>query len=648
MPYSITTKDGIIINNIPDDVAPDSPELKQRVAAIRASGGQDQPLTTPSMADQLLRQAGLTARAVGPVAAGATLGGMMAGPPGAAVGALGVGLGQMVGDPLVGLYNRAMGTNVPTPSQSMESLMTRAGLPEPATPTERVVQDITRAGASATGFARGSGQMGATMLAGRQMAGQPAGIAPEVLGLLARYPAQQVSGAALAGGAGGMLREGDVGTAGQMAGSLAAGMVAPGGPKLPITQRVIAAPGTVVQPFTQAGREVIVGNVLNRIATNPELAQQRLANAAPLVPGVRPTTAAAAYDPGLAGLEIPMRSATFDPSNLFGARISTNQQALLDAYRRLSGGPGSIPRAEAKRESIAGPMRTDAFANRTPVMVDAIEAQIQSTLADPAKQRTQVIAAMQEVRSLIRARTAPDGTIDPVALYSVRKDISDIMSGKLQGEKANLRLARGELKDLMPVIDNVIESGAPGFNAYMSKYAKMSKPIDQMRLLQDIEARVTTGQPNITGEPVLAAGQLRRQLAARADEVGVDLSAPAQRRLDAIITEINRGMAATAPGIRAPGSNTFQNMSMGNLVGRLFSESLADNTTLRTMTRPLDWLYKLPDTQIQQLLVEAMLDPQLAAVMMSKANMMKVEPLATSLRQKAIQLGMGTAIGAGQ
>jgi hypothetical protein len=39
MAYSITTKDGITINNIPDDVAPDSPELKARVAAIRAGGG---------------------------------------------------------------------------------------------------------------------------------------------------------------------------------------------------------------------------------------------------------------------------------------------------------------------------------------------------------------------------------------------------------------------------------------------------------------------------------------------------------------------------------------------------------------------------------------------------------------------------------
>ena len=39
MPYSITTKDGITIDNIPDNVAPDSPELKERVAKIRAGGG---------------------------------------------------------------------------------------------------------------------------------------------------------------------------------------------------------------------------------------------------------------------------------------------------------------------------------------------------------------------------------------------------------------------------------------------------------------------------------------------------------------------------------------------------------------------------------------------------------------------------------
>lgn len=44
MPYSITTKDGLTINNIPDDVAPDAPELKQRVAALRAGKNQPEPV----------------------------------------------------------------------------------------------------------------------------------------------------------------------------------------------------------------------------------------------------------------------------------------------------------------------------------------------------------------------------------------------------------------------------------------------------------------------------------------------------------------------------------------------------------------------------------------------------------------------------
>ena len=628
--------EGVGVVSFPDGMTQD-----EMAAALSQLPGQR------TVAQDLVRQIGLTSRAALPAMTGAAMGGMVGGPPGAAIGALGVGLGTMAGDPLVNLFNRATGYNVPTPSQAFENIATKMGMPVPETPTERVVSDIVRAGTSTAGSARGAGVVAQNLAASNLMRGQAAGIPSEVFSLLSRYPAQQVAGAGMAGAAGGTLRESGASPGAQMGGAMLAGMVAPGGPKLPFTQRALAAPATVVQPFTQAGREVIVGNVLNRLATNPEAAQARLAGAAPLVPGVRPTTAGAAFDPGLAASETAIRA--LDQSGAFPSRISQNQQALLDAYRRLSGGPGSIPYAEAKRAGIAGPMREQAFENRAPVTADAIEAQIQATMSDPMKQRGVVLDAMQEVRRLINARKAPDGTLDPAALYSVRKDIADMMSGRLQGEKANLRLARSELADLLPVIDNTIDSGAPGFKAYMEKYAKMSGPIDQMRLLQDIERKVTTGQPNLmTQEPVLAAGALRRQLANRADEIGAELSAPAQRRLDNIIAEINRGMAATAPGVKVPGSDTFKNMSMGNLIGKIFSESMATNTTLRTMTRPLDFLYKLPDDKIQQLLVEAMLDPQTASVLMSKANMMKVEPLAKSLREKAIRMGMGSAIGAVQ
>ena len=53
MPYSITTKDGITINNIPDDIEPNAQVLKDRVASIRAqSGGEPQAVTPPVQAVQ--------------------------------------------------------------------------------------------------------------------------------------------------------------------------------------------------------------------------------------------------------------------------------------------------------------------------------------------------------------------------------------------------------------------------------------------------------------------------------------------------------------------------------------------------------------------------------------------------------------------
>jgi hypothetical protein len=624
MPYSITTKDGITINNIPDDVAPDSPELKQRVAAIRAGGGQPAPVTPVAEAREstsLGREIGLATR------------------PMASAALTGFGTLPLVVDPLVNLYNLATGSSAPTMTKAVDTTLTAAGFPQPKTGTERVVQDVAGAGYSVGGAAN---------LAARAAPFLTGTVPREVAKFFSTSPQAQAAAATAASGAAGMLREGGAPPALQISGAMLAGMVAPGGPTLSTTQRALAAPGGLVRPFTQEGREVIVGNVLRNLATDPDRAIANLRQAQTTVPGVRVTTAAGARDPGLAAAETPIRA--LDQSGAFPSILTSNQQALTEAYRRISGKPGSVQRAETKRSGITAPMRESAFANAQPVSIAPIMQSIEATMADPAKQRQTVDEAMNYVSKLIQKRADPQtGAINPMALYSIRKDIRLAMQGQLAGDAANLRLAKGELKALLPVIDDVIESGAPGFKKYMQQFEKSSSAIDQMRLLQGIESKVTTGMPNLmTGEPVLAAAALRRQLAAKSEELGTQLSDAAQRRLDNIIFEINRGQAATAPGVKAPGSDTFKNMSMGNLIGRVFSESLADNTTLRTMTRPLDFLYKLPDQQIQQLLVESMLDPQMAAMMMSKASIMKVEPLAKSLRKKAEQMGFGTAIGAAQ
>lgn len=572
---------------------------------------------------ELTRQAGLSVR---PMAQSVlTAGGML----------------PLVVDPAVNFLNLAAGTNLPTMTQAVPRTLTAMGFPEPQTAQERVVQDISTAG---------YGVGGAANLAREVLPSVTSMTAQEFLKMLATNPRAQAAAATASSAAAGALREGGAPPALQVTGAMLAGMTAPGGPTLSTTQRALAAPVSMVKPFTQAGRETIVGNLLNRLATNPERARQNLSRAEPLVPGVQPTTASRAFDPGLAGAETTLRSATFDPSNQFGARLSANQQALLDGFRKLSGKPGSVAAAELKRTDVTKPLREQAFSG---VMVDpetfqtgvtlVVNQAISNVMKSPVGVRMDVETAMKFAADRVsRAKS-------PMELYEIRKDLAAAAQGKYSQENPSLRLASGQLKQVIAAVDDVIEASAPGFKAYMDKYSKMSGPIDQMKMLQAIESKVTTGQPNIiTQQPVLMASALRRQLASKAEELDLKLSIPAQTRLDNIINEINLGMAATAPGVKPPGSNTFQNLSMGNLIGRVFSESLADNTTLRTMTRPLDWLYKLPDQQVQELLVQAMLDPKLAAMMMAKANITKVEPLAKSLREKAIQLGYGTTIGATQ
>lgn len=543
------------------------------------------------------------------------------------------GLGPMIADP----FQRMAG--VQTSSEGVQQLLNAAGFPQPRTPTERVVQDVSSGLASTAGISR---------LAAQQAPKLASPVSRYVAQQFAENPQAQAAVTAAATAASGSARESGMSPAAQMGLGLAAGTMAPGGGSLPSTQRAMSAPREMVSPFSQSGREAIAGQVLNRLATDPTAARQSLIqNAESSIPNFQRTMAAAARDPGLAAAETPLRG--LDAANQMGARLTANQQALLNEFRRISGRPGSIPYAETKRSAVTGPMREQAFENVQPAPVVGPIGTTQAILNDPNKQRRIVQQAMEEVQKLLMSKVDRNtGMADPRALYAVRKDIASMMAGKYGKDQADFRMARGELNDVMRSIDDAIEMGAPGYKDYMSKYAKISGGIDQMRLLQGIESKVTTGQPGLTGEPVLAASGMRRQLAQKQDELGMQLSGAAQNKLNNIMEEINRGQASTAPGIKPPGSDTFKNLSIGNLIGKVLSQNMADNKTLRTMTRPLDWLYKLPDEAIQQLLIDASLDPKLASQLMGKANMMTIDTVSKSLKTKAQRLGYGGAIGISQ
>lgn len=103
MPYSITTQDGITIDNIPDDVPPDAQELRERVARIRAErAGGTVPAAPPSTRPPEPTRAPTVGERV--VGAGETALTMLTGAVGAPVGLAGGALGGLAGAILSGQF----------------------------------------------------------------------------------------------------------------------------------------------------------------------------------------------------------------------------------------------------------------------------------------------------------------------------------------------------------------------------------------------------------------------------------------------------------------------------------------------------------------------------------------------------------------
>jgi hypothetical protein len=249
MPYSITTKDGITVNNIPDDVPADSPDLKARVAAIRAGGGTaaletslaPAPVVAPAASPEeppktqttLQGLTGAVTRGLAPVVGGATLGAIAGAPfagvgaiPGAIAGAGAATLATTLGDPIVGSINSLFGTKYTLPTDALTDLLTRVGVAEPKTTAERIVQTTT-AGAA------GAGGMAAAGKAVEMAAGVAKPMTQAVGAQLAAKPLAQVAGGAGAGLAGQTAKEMGAGPVGQIAASIAGGVT---GAKLATTK----------------------------------------------------------------------------------------------------------------------------------------------------------------------------------------------------------------------------------------------------------------------------------------------------------------------------------------------------------------------------------------------------------------------------
>jgi hypothetical protein len=542
----------------------------------------------------------------------------------------------MAGDALNQLINM-FGGNLPMASKSMQTLLTSAGLPEPATKEEKISQDV----ASALAGVGAPAALAQRSLQAAQATGTQAPAASRFFAENVPLQASAAAGGALASAAG---REyADVGAGGQLGLAMLGGMAAPSG--IAGSAQVLGRAGKeVVRPFTQSGREAIVGKVLEQLANRPQGLAQRLEEFQPPIAGYTPTTAQASRDVGLISAETAIRG--MDTTGQFAAQASQANKARITILDRMAKDQDAVTQAIAKRDEVTAPMREAAFAasTQTPEQIQSATAlivnkQIDDILASPAGKRSTVINAMNFAKNSVNRADSVE------SLYEVRKDLRAAAQGLLDKEGSAYSQAKGQLENVIRSVDDVIDASAPGYKDYLRKYSQSSKGIERMGEAQNFRSKVlsTTPDPINVGDFMISQPSFARAIRATAKDT--QLSDMQVRVLEKVGRDLDSGVLNRSG--KVPGSDTFKNLSTANVIGGIIGKQMFGEVPpiVNKTIAPLNWLYNGTDDQIRELLVQSMLDPKLASRLLTKASTTTVEPLSKELQKKALSIGYGAAFG---
>lgn len=557
----------------------------------------------------------------------------------ARAGATGVlGLPTMASDAMVSLINM-MGGNLPMPSQAQQQLMTSAGLPEAKTEQEKRAQDVSSAIAGVLGGAGLGAALPARFAASKE--------------LLTQSPVFQATSAGAGALGSALAREEGMGPYEQLGLGVLAGTVAPSAGTAAVIASQSAGRGgrELVRPLTEAGREKIAGEALRAISRDPERAIQNIEAYQQQVSGYTPTTAQAARDVGMMGAFPAIKA--MDPTGKFTEQFIGANEARMKILNRLGKDKKTLDEAYARRDAITDPMRDKALAESTvtpeefvPTLQRVVD-RIDEILGSSKGKQDAVQQALRFAKSKLTSEEVP--ILTPADAYSARKDLYLASQGLLDKDKGVYKLAAGELRDVMRVLDEQIEAAAPGYREYMEKYAKISEGINRLEAAQTIRdnARSTTPlstDPQLSTEYAIARPQFIRAVRDLQDDPKIKLSRTQISLLQRVARDLDESSFERA---KQPGSNTFANLSIANILGNVVGKQMIGNLPpiMTKGIQSIDWLYRGPDDKIRELIVDAMLDPKMAARMMRSATSREMIPVSEDLKKRALKLGYGQVFG---
>lgn len=437
----------------------------------------------------------------------------------------------------------------------------------------------------------------------------------------------------------------------------------------------------LLRPFFKAGQEKIAAQVLTKFASDPKRAIAELQKASELIPGSAPLSAAASGDVGLSGLTRTLQNTPEFAAELAARQAQQNaartgalesvagnagkisaakeaRDAATSSMRETAlGSAGKFP-ARGIQFQIDRMLENPSNAGETAqAALSRIKTQLQRSTDDAGNIDAR---ALYEIRKdaglamqgklqgdasnlryakgqLDKVQGVFDGAIERAAMRrpvaqadrNVADQGEDILANAigLDGKGNGLAIRSGSslpsnragsnVATHTPSQNGANQAGEANWSKYLSTYSEMSKPINQMEMLQDVLKRVQNGSTDSQGNLILSSAKLNNILKNEGADLAKTLAPNQMQLLRNISADLNANQQALSAG-KSVGSNTVQNLAgdmlLQNVLGKIGASSPAKTT--------LGGLLKIPyvraNPEIQQTLANALLDPQYAARIMQK------------------------------
>jgi hypothetical protein len=391
-----------------------------------------------------------------------------------------------------------------------------------------------------------------------------------------------------------------------------------------VANTVYGAGKAALEPFNQAGRNLIIGRALRQFSGNDaEKAISNLRNSEQLVAGVQPTVAEVAGVPSLAAVQ---RAVGGNPitTNAFAARKEANDIARTEALRNIAS-PTRVAKYQGLRAQLGDELYTPAlktamdFETLTPEM----QKQVSSLAKTPAIKRAMAQAKENALNKDYDIGN-PSGSLQGLHETKMALD-QEINAVKAKLERDGAGATSAELDGLKAAKDRLlgfIETVSPEYKQARQTYARLSKPVDQLESI----AKLAEKSMNPKDYSVYL-GNFSRELE-KVKKEGL-LSTQQLKRLENLKEDLMRTDFANNAG-RGVGSNTMQNLAYNNMLQEVNLPNLlrrrgmaetAGNIAARVKDVAYGGANKLLTTEMG----EALLDPRKAAALMKLAGKRPLE-----------------------